>query len=254
PIDEACIASPEDIRAWDGVSRCCSPECFRIDLNATAATPWNKSVAKVFVKDFIAAEVYQCRSEIKIERAFIAHLRTLKRRYERQRQTDAEIRRTTHNHAKDQRRHTLFQQRLKIAVNTAQLRKHVNVLRDLGPDGMSSDEPDPVDMGLGVRQYRISIMPWRSPALNSWLRVFDTTYRFSKFYLQEDDRGALPRVRTAILPNSARPQDYSSRRPVPGLPGNTYNPEWLRRLHPVELEDLHRRAEYSFIHDDELFK
>lgn len=117
---------------------------------------------------------------------------------------------------------------------------------------MSSDEPDSIDTGLGIRQYRVSIMPWRSTRLRSWLRVFDNTYLHSKFYMQEDGRGAFPRSRVIILPSSARPQDYSTRRAVPCLPTNAYNPGWIQQLHPVEVENLNRHSDYDFVHDEDM--
>lgn len=99
-----------------------------------------------------------------------------------------------------------------------ELNTHLQILRELGPHGMSSDESD--HQSNGMRRYRILAKPWRNPMLGPWLRVFDKLYRIARLGASGADV------------HRRMPSDVTSdRRPaVRGLPHNAYNPDWLKKV------------------------
>ena len=118
------------------------------------------------------------------------------------------------------------------------------MLKELGVDGMSSDE---TDVGDPIGQKRILIKDWRNSNLTIWLRTFDEVYmrRREKPVGEEDLRGNLPHIRT---PSDKHSQ---SSKVVRGLPINAYEPEWLERLHPLDYADVDPKpTPYRFLHDN----
>jgi hypothetical protein len=107
------------------------------------------------------------------------------------------------------------------------------MLRDLGIDGMSSDEEVNAPEG---KRYLILVPKWRAQFLTLWLRLFDTLYlRHRTRGENGDQRGCLPRKRDGSTKES------TSRRFVPGLPINAYRADWLERqldvanvVHPTD--------------------
>ncbi|KAH9936464.1 uncharacterized protein B0H18DRAFT_868110 [Fomitopsis serialis] len=239
----ATLVTVEEREAWDGSSRCCTADAFKVDLQGTPANGWNKSAARVFCKHFRASKQYRCKDKAKIISAFTTHLKQLKRRYQRASMSQNEVREKLRRQSRAQRRNTLFSQRLTSAVQYPQLRHHVGMLRKLGTDGMSSDEPDRDIRG----QFLIHAPPYRSSKVTVWLRVFDhfyRRYRESKGVGPGSGRGALPRIRLDRGLLSDRPGAVS------GLPANCYSLEWFERLNEFEKEDLEvDSAEYILEHE-----
>lgn len=64
---------------------------FRLDLDGTNASPWNKMAARVFATAFINSGWYTCKDKGVIRKGFLAHLRTIRTQFIRQRAGPAEI-------------------------------------------------------------------------------------------------------------------------------------------------------------------
>ncbi|KAL0945965.1 hypothetical protein HGRIS_012243 [Hohenbuehelia grisea] len=206
--DEPLPPPPSEDEIHDFVIRKCDgPDTtFKIDYSK-GRSPWNKRAAKVFVRSFITHGGFVTRSLDAIEKAFITHIKALNRRYQ------------------------LFRHR-KIAVNShPDLLKFSSVVGDLGPNGMSSDEHD--DDEEGQRIYAIRQHKWRNPAIIPWIRQLDLAYIGTRHGPLGSLRGNWPRIRK---PSIGVDKDHSS--PVVGLPLNFYDPVWLNKLHPGEVEDL----------------
>lgn len=134
----------------------------------------------------------------------------------------------------------LWEARRDATLNVRELNDHYDVIMQLGPDGMSSDEAE--SDGDTVR-YRVLKHTWRAPELTPWLRVFDAAYRLDRMKPVAQRQGASPRIRyyTNLVSVSLKvPQ---------GLPRNAYNPEWLSSLLPLYRDRLRiRNEDYHFHH------
>ncbi|KAI9063133.1 hypothetical protein FKP32DRAFT_1572235 [Trametes sanguinea] len=237
----ACIAKPRDVKAWsreDAEGECCTAETFCLDLTATPGTPWNKSAINVFVDDFIEVGAYACTDRALIQSMANRHFRTIKRHYERwvADKTAATqgmtVDRTPQKRerSKAQRKYNTHQRRLRIALWYPETRRHGPLLRQLGPDGMSSDEGEFV--GGVLHHYRISSKPWRSARITGLMRLLDALYRR---YRSEEGQGSLQGARPHLRYLS---EDVSSTRPVPQLSRDAYDPTWLLGLRPLVRQDL----------------
>jgi hypothetical protein len=97
-------------------------------------------------------------------------------------------------------------------------------------EGMSGDE---TDYGSSRPRYAITRLPWRNQSVQPWLRTFDRLHLSTRF--GTDDRatpGQFPHPRV----NSRRIEPYA--KPVPGLPLNFYDPDWLEPLDKFERKEL----------------
>ncbi len=116
PFPDWTVATPEEVKAWVRIdSECCTAEDFRLDLQSTPGSDWNKSARKVFVDDFLLVGVYACTNRAQISKMFERHFRTIKRQFDRTNE-DAEAAakgekgdRSEENgeHASEQRRHNV---------------------------------------------------------------------------------------------------------------------------------------------------
>ncbi|OBZ73045.1 hypothetical protein A0H81_07122 [Grifola frondosa] len=217
PFDPAFLAAEAEVLAFDpSRGYCCTADHFRPDLGSPPGTPWNKSIAKVFVKSFMEEEIYSCTNSDEVEVAFRTHLKHLRKMLARAGQRENET--------------SLFYRQIEVAANHSELRRHLDILQTLGVDGISSDESDHEN---GVAQYRVLVKPWRNPMLTPWLRTFDTAYRRDRLNGgNQTTRGAQPHLRLA-----SQKLDYS-RPAVPRLPYNAYEVKWLQNLSQFDLESL----------------
>lgn len=131
----------------------------------------------------------------------------------------------------------LFLKRHQTAHQFPLLQKHIPMLEELGPDGMSSDESDRGDKEL--TRYRIHSPAWRADAVGSWLRTFDT---ISTIFRRETGAGANPRIRNPTQRKSDRKEF------VPGLPINVYDPSWLERDARRKYDLYPAQETYDFTH------
>ena len=78
PFDLEKLPSEEDISAFDSrLGPCCTVDNFRPDLLHTPGTPWNKSVADVFVEGYLKDGEFPCDDEALIRKSFVRHLKYL---------------------------------------------------------------------------------------------------------------------------------------------------------------------------------
>lgn len=99
-------------------------------------------------------------------------------------------------------------------------------------EAMSGDETD-YDHQT-PEQAVITRLPWRNPAVDNWLRLFDKLHLLSRFH--GDGRptpGQFPHHRVP----SCRPERHISHAAA-GLPRNFYCENFLARLNPSELRKL----------------
>ena len=127
-------------------------------------------------------------------------------------------------------------------------RRHVRILRILGPAGMSSDEED-VSNPL-VRRFGIIKREWMSQELTYSIRVLDGLSRWQRSQEgQGSQRGQFPRVR--FLTENME----TSSRPIPGLPINAYDQDWLQAISGLQRRDLRIVEEpFDFSHTEEIMQ
>lgn len=140
---------------------------------------------------------------------------------------------------------------METALTEPLLRPHVGILQLLGPDGMSSDESD--GSSGAPRVYNICIHPWRATGVTAFVRIFDAVasiLRRLRFpHLGGGiGRGALPRIRVATVGLFS-----TSGRFVPGLPVNTYLPDWISGIRNRDLTVRPTSEPYNFTHDNRIF-
>ena len=122
---------------------------------------------------------------------------------------------------------------MEMALIEPLLWPHIGILQLLGPDGMSSDESN--GSSGAPRVYNICISPWRATGVTSFVCIFDAVAsilrQLSFPHLGSGiGHGALPRIRVVAVGLSS-----TSRRFVPGLPVNTYLPDWISRIRNQDL-------------------
>ncbi|KAI0324444.1 hypothetical protein GY45DRAFT_1262849 [Cubamyces sp. BRFM 1775] len=247
PFDATLIPSEEEVKRYDPRrdGHCCTPERFRPDLRSTPGSAWNQSVIKVFGQSFVDQDEFACDDISIVKKAFSTHLRYLHRRYLHDTSGEAEKLRARKRANRDERKRGLFQRRLTAALSYEALKPHVDIIRRLGVDGMSSDESS---VENDIVHYYILKKRWRHPELTMWLRVFDAVYR--KIRVSETNRA----TRGAPVHWRHVTNRYDNERAaVPCLPKNAYNPDWLNGLHEMDREDLAARDEvYAFVHPPEI--
>ena len=265
PFDLDLIPSSEEIKNWDprrdGPS--CTEEHFQPDLRSTPGTTWNKSAISVFVNSFLECdEPYENDDPGLISKTFRTHLNHLAHKY--QRSISGKDNEDTYRHAanRDERKRAvssalpvhlsraniqpqLFRRRLIAAMTYDGLKQHVQMLRRLGMDGMSSDESS---VENDIVHYRVVKKRWRNEKVTSWLRAFDAMYRKKRVSAtNRRSRGA------AVHAREVTNNFDDSRAAVPHLPRSAYDETWLHTLQAVDLEDLCVREEpYLFEHLPEI--
>ncbi|KAG1881313.1 hypothetical protein F4604DRAFT_1578180, partial [Suillus subluteus] len=229
-------------------------ENFRLEFGKTHLTPWNKKAAKVFARSFIESGQYTSDDKDAIETSFRTHIKTLCSHYQAQvRTTNAmppsqQIIDHRQNAARRARRKTLLDHRITAAYCHEDLVNYRNILRDMGPDGMSGDESDARD---GLKRYVIFLDEWRNPEVAPWIRVFDRIFMTTKFnQVNRPKRGNWPRIRIPTTQCNVR----RTGKPVPGLPCNFYNEAWLNTLDEDELETLNVQQSISLVHSEEVLQ
>ena len=94
--------------------------------------------------------------------------------------------------------------------------KAVELIDALGVEGMSSDESDH-ELAAGAPSYVVSELRWRSPALSTWLRMFDSLHLRIRYKEGVNaTAGSWPHYRVDGCKESKR-------HPVRGLPRNCYS-------------------------------
>lgn len=125
----------------------------------------------------------------------------------------------------------------------SELNKHTQILRLLGPQGMSDDEREERD---GVVSYRVRAPAWRNSALIPFLRRFDEISAMCK----EKDT-ILDRRGNPVHIRVSRGAD-TLKKAVRGLPANAYAEQWKATLSEHEVLWLAETPDYDFKHDQAL--
>ncbi|KAJ8468268.1 hypothetical protein ONZ45_g17303 [Pleurotus djamor] len=199
-----------------------------------------------------------------IRKAFTAHLRSLRRSYERKQLSEDALAAIKEQDTRAQRKRNvsrqlffvvyffaqdvfiqLYERRLRICQSNGSLRRHEKMIMRLGVDGMSSDESDHAQ---SLAQYRILIPRWRNPVLAQWLRTMDWVYYSTRFSMKRRaGQGSRPRLRITTM------QYSDSSTYVPGLPKSAYDQEWYERLPEVFREAVDAKdTPYDFSHDQQI--
>ncbi|KAH9912659.1 uncharacterized protein B0H18DRAFT_831803, partial [Fomitopsis serialis] len=223
--------TPEELEGFQE-GRCCTAKKFKLDLKGTAANKWNKSATEVFTDNFLECKQYQCKKRSEISAAFRSHLRGLIKKYEEQllKPTPEAVLAKKWQHSRLQRKQNKFQRRLASCLMYDQLLPHQEFLRILGPNGMSSDEPDSTP-----GQFRVLLKPWRQSQISRFMGVFDAAYeRYRAPPGLPVTRGALPGRRVASDPVAIDDNQPA----VKGLPINAYDPHWYGRLSSIQKQEL----------------
>jgi hypothetical protein len=256
PVDIA--AAPEEVQHFarsrnriDGPS----VEDFRLDLATSAlSSAWNKHAAKVFARSFIQTGWYSCDDEDFIRETFRTHLITLRKQYrdflaeDDDNESDAmDALDRQRAKAREQRRRNvskhcfflcyakiglqLYNRRREACNVSPDLRRFVPLWDTLSFEAMSGDETD--HAGRSDPRYAITRLPWRSTAVECFLRTFDKLHLVTRFTVTgRARRGAFPHHRIS----SKRVENHW--KPVAGLPINFYDQAWLETIDDYERQDL----------------
>lgn len=142
----------------------------------------------------------------------------------------------------------LFHRRRNVAKFFDPLKRHLDILEALGPNGMSSDESD-VDCNTRQLTYTIVKPDWRHPDLHNWLKVFDQLHHRNHINSWSlDKRGAFPHIRIGS-------QKVHRKVQVPaGLPINAYDPKWLDGREELYLKHVlcPKEERYIFSHSSDV--
>ncbi|KIK31780.1 hypothetical protein CY34DRAFT_102778 [Suillus luteus UH-Slu-Lm8-n1] len=226
---------------------------FRLEFAKTHLTPWNQKAAKVFARSFVESGEYTSCDKHIIEASFRVHLKTLCSHYREQVRSANSLphpQQTIDNRqgaARRARRKTV-RKIIFIPYCHEDLVGYRDIIRDMGPDGMSGDESDTRD---GIKRYVIFLDKWRNPAVAPWIRVFDRIFMTTKFNeVNRPKRGNWPRIRVPTTQRNVQREG----KPIPGLPRNFYDEAWLSTLDQDDLETLNIQEPIRLVHSQEVLQ
>ncbi|KAF7789322.1 hypothetical protein EIP86_000266 [Pleurotus ostreatoroseus] len=236
------VPTREEIEAWHpSQGRCCTAAAFKLDLNGSARSKWNKSCERVYERCFLDIG-FTCTDTTQIAEAFFSHVKYLisqwkllsKEEHRRNAIQDARTR--------AQRKYGIWDRRIAAALSRRDTAHHAAMIHKLGVSVMSSDESD---HDSGIVRYRILIHPWRNPLLTPWFRGFDAIH-WSKRYGQIAQAGAM----RGAPPRARVPSGHRSERAhiPPGHPSNAYDPQLVAAMTPDNIFDLNMKEAYDFTH------
>ncbi|KDR66684.1 hypothetical protein GALMADRAFT_147736 [Galerina marginata CBS 339.88] len=240
---------------------CCDADKFKIVVGAKPRNPWNESASQIFAHDFLRASgaPVNASNVKKLKTAFFNRLRAVVADHNKRAKGGAAFRIHRTAERRLQRKRVvrlfldvsltpaeaanvkLFDRRRRIVTALEMLRPHLQMLDNLGVDGMSSDESEGEDANETACIVRIP--RWRSKALSDWLHVIDRIYILSR-RKAGNRRGSLPHLRIYKDGSFSLKDKF-----VSGLPKNAYDPEWLSKAQDVYEKD----EEYLFKHENMLF-
>ncbi|KAG2741572.1 hypothetical protein P692DRAFT_201726484 [Suillus brevipes Sb2] len=207
---------------------------FRVNILGKPADKWNKTVAQLFAAYFVESGWFSCTDVDAVAQAFKRHIPALQRQYKRSCQTEDERPEDeldiAEAEAADARRRSLRTRRAESCDVHPGVRKFKGLWESLTYEVMSGDE---AEHRRGKMRYLVTKMPWRSPEVTNFLRVFDMLHLSTHFKTNGGARwGAFPHRRYP----SSRIDTKTS--PVPGLPKNFYDEVWFASLNAVEQKAL----------------
>ncbi|KAL4260737.1 hypothetical protein AB1N83_008542 [Pleurotus pulmonarius] len=233
-----------------------SIENFRPDLEGSVYSEWNKRLADLFAQKFVASPEYACKNKGAVVFTFLRHLHHLRKRFQTLNAPRTETHETREHDkkvakAREFRQRSLRHRRRDICEQLAErdpsMRRCLPLWESMPMEVVSGDETDHGPSSnrrlynkTVQERYAITNHPWRSLEVKQWFRTFDALHMATRFTL--DDRagpGRFPHIRI----ESGRVSKKS--RPVPGLPRNFYNPDFLRSLNDHDLETLNPQADFN---------
>ncbi|KAG6875108.1 hypothetical protein C0992_005187, partial [Termitomyces sp. T32_za158] len=216
------------------------PDIHNLVLDFTTketVTPWNKRAAELFAEEYVSHEEYSCKDHAQIEKVFFVHINYLGNIYRKALEMEdlQDARDREKEKARIMRRRLLYRRRKQAFNNSnvgGMLSHWVVIWKYMKMEAMSGDE---TDYGPETpEQAVITRLPWRNPAVDNWLRLFDKLHLLSRFH--DDGRptpGQFPHHRVP----SYRLERHISHAAV-GLPRNFYCEDFLACLNPSELRKL----------------
>ncbi|KAI6156910.1 hypothetical protein BKA82DRAFT_541770 [Pisolithus tinctorius] len=207
------------INAWDpNHGHCCTLANFCIDLEGNLHSAWNKSAAKVFATGY-PKKYKNCQYPREtIEKGWIRYVTGLKTKYRLQGKGTARVQEHKATHRRKQRKAELYTHRLECAMQYQSISdRAVDIVQQLGVDGMSSDESEHEGHG-GEATYYALHKDWRSHHITAWLQLLDLLHLRLRY-------------RTTSLKVSNHP-------PVPQLPTNFYCANWYAAQNDFSRERL----------------
>ncbi|EGO25780.1 hypothetical protein SERLADRAFT_437514 [Serpula lacrymans var. lacrymans S7.9] len=242
-----------------------SPETFRIDLSRSRNSPFNRHCINVFAKHFrhsvvtdrwysypqipekylpieyIELSLYLHLKHVKGEyRAFVTHPSISKRLQQLQ------------NSSRSTRKTRLFNARLKVVLQESYMAHHIDLMKNMGSQAVSSDESEPEgpddqddphaeEASVHSHKSFVRITPaWRSDDLSRFMHNLDTVIQ----------RRREPRIGHRAIrgqqPRHRKHSDMVNLKSVapPGLPCNCYKPEWLASLDNEEIKKLEMKEQH----------
>ncbi|TEB21183.1 hypothetical protein FA13DRAFT_1585501, partial [Coprinellus micaceus] len=195
--------------------RACTIDHFTPDFQSSTNSPFNESVAKVFVEHIMTSDIPEAASasEKDILDLYLARFRSV-RKQQRLDLDPAEYERRLQMNRRRERKKWLYYRRVEAAESFEDTKHLVPVLQALGVDGMSTDESD--HGRAGHTQYRVRHKVWRSPAADGCFKTLDALHRHRRFRpVRRATGGAQVHQRLSSNLLSDRP-------PVPYLPSSAY--------------------------------
>ncbi|KAH6902221.1 hypothetical protein BKA70DRAFT_1113207, partial [Coprinopsis sp. MPI-PUGE-AT-0042] len=247
---------PQTIAAWNiAQGAACSVENFKPDLCGKPGSPWNQSVANVFITSFKEAK-FPCaegRTSSQIRAAYFNFFQTLRRN---SKSTPDKKERVKQLNRRYERKRHLYERRRLGALSHPDAVRHVAMIDAYDAEGMSSDESSHEYEGTGVANYAVTYKEWRHPSATACLRMLDGLYRNNyKFQTGSAKNpvdpyahsGSQPHVR--ICPREMR---QSRRVARTGLSRVLYNPRWLKETAKPVLDgyDIASGDDYDFSHTE----
>ncbi|KAI5997752.1 hypothetical protein EDC04DRAFT_2909497 [Pisolithus marmoratus] len=183
-----CSLSQDEVDDYEKETPGClaiTPANFMVDCSRPRNSPFNKDAGRIFADDFldkITNHSWYARANIParyrkhevIYEGFMSHLASIKSHFRvllaeeedqgrAKQQKDLRLQRS----ARSSRKIRLFKLRLDTIANDTSLKRHLALVKDLGSQGMSSDESE--DENTRTISYTRVYPAWRSRQLGSLL-------------------------------------------------------------------------------------
>lgn len=248
-VESRIFSAAWNIDKGQSCDPCCAVNNFRIDLFGVPLSPWNRSAARVFCRDFTDLHGLPEEANSDVIECFLTRVKTLKAAYQaflRDRRDPLQKAQEDRATRRQQRKYKLFVKRLSIAQKKPHLQRHIGMLQQFGPTGMSSDESSGDERptsGQPRDRYHICQPQWRSSRVTTWLRTLDVVHLIDRGL----GRGRDPRLR---ISNPEDPRVSQSIEFVAYLPRNAYNETWLEQRNDINFA-IFPADNYDFSHDPE---
>lgn len=252
PIDVNKLPAAWEVEAYhfdEAGTDAVTVDNFRPNFADKPLSDWNKSAIRVFTNDFHKNNKRWTVKRSQIRESYIVYFKTLSQRYRDQIKSD--VMRKVQDRRDHRKRlvcihlicttpspdssYQLFHRRLMSAE--AHAPEHREILEIMGVDGMSTDESDSES---GGKFFAVLQKPWRSQALQIFLRTFDGLSP------HDNNQGSLCHARHDSQRSCER------RSAVKQLPINAYDAKWYAQQSEHRQRQLAAKVEYDFVLPDEV--